>query len=337
MSQERSIMLAPGTATAGSMIQGLNLPEGTLLVFQDLLSIGPLQPRDTLEEWRTLRENYLRSLDPDPLFRFADFRRDLFTNPETLIEAEVVSVWIGTGLGEQLLLAWMPQLFRLLGRDLPKLEVVQFVYDEEAGFETQSVGVLSPEQLKAHPPAQLLDGTSVARLEAAWAAVSAANPDLLTTFLQGPADPLPLLHRSLHSIMGRFPDVDCGLGYWDLMLLHAIADKGPEAIRVVGFTMGWSSEGKDWVGAQYLFARLHRLADPVLKKPLVLLSGNTKVMRETKVELTDFGKDVRVGNANAVAVNGIDDWVGGIHLNSDAGRIWFQRNGVLVADHDKMA
>jgi hypothetical protein len=53
-------------------------------------------------------------------------------------------------------------------------------------------------------------------------------------------------------------------------------------------------------------------------------------MRETEAQLTEAGKDVLAGKLNSVTVNGIDDWVCGMHLDSVAGQIWFQRNGILV-------
>ena len=48
------------------------------------------------------------------------------------------------------------------------------------------------------------------------------------------------------------------------------------------------------------------------------------------MRLTPFGQRVLDGKANFVAMNGIDDWVFGVHLQSDAGRVWFHRDGELV-------
>jgi len=48
------------------------------------------------------------------------------------------------------------------------------------------------------------------------------------------------------------------------------------------------------------------------------------------VRLTPFGERVLAGEANFVDANGIDDWVAGVHLQSDAGRVWFYDDGQLV-------
>ena len=54
-------------------------------------------------------------------------------------------------------------------------------------------------------------------------------------------------------------------------------------------------------------------------------SGDQKQMRASEVQLTDFGRAVLPGNANAVAENGIDDWIGGVHLRGS--RPSAQRDG----------
>jgi len=118
MSDGRELHIAPGSSAGGCMEQALNLPRGSVLDNRDLLSCGPLLPLRTLDEWKRIREEYLQALTPESPFFFADFHRDLLTNASTIQEAESVTVWVGTGLSEQLLLVWMPQLLRLLNNDL---------------------------------------------------------------------------------------------------------------------------------------------------------------------------------------------------------------------------
>ena len=87
------------------------------------------------------------------------------------------------------------------------------------------------------------------------------------------------------------------------------------------------------MGDAQLFAWLKGFGEPSLPQPLVSLTGNQADMRETEVHLTDIGERVLAGELNSVRLNGIDDWVAGIHLESTADRVWFQRNGIIVADH----
>jgi len=38
---------------------------------------------------------------------------------------------------------------------------------------------------------------------------------------------------------------------------------------------------------------------------------------------------VLAGDANAVELNGIDDWVLGVHLDSATGAVWYLKQGTL--------
>jgi hypothetical protein len=53
-------------------------------------------------------------------------------------------------------------------------------------------------------------------------------------------------------------------------------------------------------------------------------------MRDCLVTPTELGRAVRDGRANHAAINGIDDWVGGVHLRAATGSPWYRRNGELL-------
>ena len=330
MSQSDELHIAPGPSAGGCMQYALNLPAGILLDNQDLHSIGPLPPLHNVQDWTRIREEYLRTLYPEFEFSFKNFHRDLLTNTQRVREANSVTLWIGTGLAEQLLLTWIVQLFRVLRIDPKKLRIIQFSHDAISGDEIQSVGILKPEALCSHPPPFSLDQAAIDSLDEAWLAVTANEPGQLLTFLNGEPGPLPFLKRSLHSLMFRFPDVETGLSRWENELLQQVVEKGPRAVKVIGFTMVSTLYSLDWVGDAWLFARLRKFADRSLRQPLILLNGDPINMRKAEVELTEAGKNVLARKLNAVTANGIDDWVCGIHLDSQAGRVWFQRDGVLV-------
>src|SRR5688572_7272807 len=124
---DAEIHIAPGPSAGGCLQAGLGLPRELLLINNDVLSCGPLPSLDSLDDWRDVREAYLRSIDREyPTFAFADQDRDLFTNRERLRAAGKITVWIGTGLAEQLLLVWVLGLLQRLDVDSAKLQLVQF-------------------------------------------------------------------------------------------------------------------------------------------------------------------------------------------------------------------
>jgi hypothetical protein len=86
----------------------------------------------------------------------------------------------------------------------------------------------------------------------------------------------------------------------------------------------------DPVGDGHLFSRLLALGSEELASPLVSFTGGTQTIRECTVATTAFGQKVLAGDTNNVQVNGIDDWVGGVHLSSAEGKFTFRDGNSLV-------
>ena len=324
-----------GSSAAGVLRQAFDLPRHSLLIHDDLLSCGPLIPLRSIDEWRKQREKYLRTLYPFE-FAFDSAHRDLLSCTEDLRDSQKVTLWLGTGVADQLLLAWLIQLFRLLNVDLNKLQVIQFSIEPNSRYEVLGIGMLNADKLKEHPEPFVPDQVAIDSLDKAWSAITNSSPFQLIEFLESEPGPLPFLQRSLQSLVVRFPDLESGLSLWDFELLRQVVEKGPTAAKVVGFTIIRLIDHLDCVGDAYLFSRLKRLGDPSLNQPLVMLSGNTSELRETEVLPTDTGKAVLDGAVNAVTLNGIDDWVGGIHLDSAADNVWFQSAGVIIENPSRL-
>jgi hypothetical protein len=193
------------------------------------------------------------------------------------------------------------------------------------------MGVLNPAQVGAHPPAIALAEEDIAELDAAWSAVTASDPAALLAFIGGEAGPLPFLRRALAVLVTRFPDFYTGLNAWDSLILQCVRDHGPQAAWVIAQTMAHAMEPHlDWAGDAYLLARLRRLAEPALPHPFVSFTGSWTALRGCEVTLTETGARALEGEANFVALNGIDDWIGGVHLDSSEGWVWFRRHDTLV-------
>jgi hypothetical protein len=323
------VHVVPGSSAAGCLREALHPACATLLVHRDLLSCGPLPRLDSIDEWRRVRQAYLRTLWSDDWASLEqDFEQDLSFQSDTLRAATTITLWIGTGLAEQLLLGWIVELLRLLNVELSALRVVQF-HRTSTHSEVVGIGVLDPQALRDHPEPQSLHQHALNELSSAWQAVTAPEPDALLAFLGADADSLPFLRRGLNGLLYRFPDLQRGLNVWELELLRYTREVGPRALRIVGYTMGHDLSIPDWVGDDYLFHRLRRLADTALAHPLVALTGDIR-LRTTEAHLTARGHDVLDGRANFVALNGIDDWVGGVHLDSTRGQVWFRADRTLV-------
>jgi hypothetical protein len=83
----------------------------------------------------------------------------------------------------------------------------------------------------------------------------------------------------------------------------------------------------DWLGDMHLFHRLIGMA--AARSPLISVTGSRTAMRGCEVKLTSFGQDVLAGNANNVRENGIDDWIGGVHLSAES-HVTFRSGDSLI-------
>jgi hypothetical protein len=104
---------------------------------------------------------------------------------------------------------------------------------------------------------------------------------------------------------------------------------GPKAVRAIGHTLGENFDA-DLVGDHYLFWHLRHLGSSGCAQPLIRISGDASSMRTCEVALTDAGRSVLELRTNAVHLNGIDEWVLGVHLSSERGTVWYQKDGAIV-------
>jgi hypothetical protein len=324
------VHIASGDSAAGCLREVLRLDRAELLVNHDLLSCGPLPPLAPLDRWRAVRERFLIGLSPEgPGFSFEASDRDLLTHATRLTSAARLTLWIGTGLAEQLLLIWVVEVCRHLGADPARVQVVQFA-TVGRGFEVVGTGALHPDELRMAPEAVGLDERALDEVSRAWAAVTAATPDALLHFLADGDHPLPFLRRSLRALLYHYPDVQGGVNAWERELLRHVREDGPRLTRVVGFTMGEDLPFPEWASDGYLWDRLRRLGDSRLARPLVVLSGDTSQMRTTEVRLTADGEAILDRRGHFVDWNGIDDHVAGVHLRSAVGAVWYRDGETLV-------
>ena len=310
-------------------MQAIHPKPEDVLVNDDVLSCGPLLLFRSVEQWTNLRGTYWDTVLPGDFSPPSQFNRDFLATLLDLRDADSIVVWIGIGLAEQLLLAWIVHLLRFSGSQA-QVSVVQFTRAGKRNMDVWGLGLLNPEQIREHPPIEPLTADALTELNHCWAAVSSADPaQFLSVISNGPTC-VPHFKSSLEQIIRRYPDHQTGLGRWDFELLKYTKEMGPKVTRVIGETAGLNFDA-DLVGDPYLFWRLRRLGASDLAHPLVALSGDPYNMRDCEVAITEVGELVLAGRANAIELNGIDDWVLGVHLDSSQGSVWYRKRSTLVS------
>ncbi len=321
--------IAFGDPAELALREALSIGRDDVAVLRDELSCGPLPATDNLERWRTTRlgywDDFARKVSGSPRkrrFRAPSWARDLVTGLDRLAAADQIVIWLGRGLGDQLALASLPWLLRLLGKADTPIRVVQFDRGP-SGRPISSVRILDADRLRNHPPEYDLTEDDRRELDDAWAAVTAPEPSALVRMARRKSGRLPFLRAAIARLLRHYPDARTGLNIHEARLLASTRDNGPLAARIISETMAASNRvNGDGVGDNWLFARLRGLADPACPHPAVILTGARVTIRLTRARLTPDGHRFLEGSANFVEQNGIDDWVGGVHLDSKAGNVW---------------
>ena len=154
------------------------------------------------------------------------------------------------------------------------------------------LGELTPEQLRALPAAPLSE-EAIALGARAWRALAAPDPRGVAELATVRSPELRFLGEAFDRLAREYPSTRDGLSLTERRLLA-----GAPGTRVELFQRAWRKEPRPFLGDTTAFAILDRLA------PLIAPDGN----------LTPDGKRVLAGEADFVALHGIDRWIGGVHL-----------------------
>jgi hypothetical protein len=322
---------------AGGLTKGLAVSSKDMVSLCDYLPSGPVRGFSDLESWRAARLAFWEGVYAAAAERPKQRRKcakhwavhPVIPEPERLIDASEVVLWLGTGLAEQLMLTWMPQFLRAVGARGAKLHVVQFERNS-SGVGISEVAYVTSDEIRAAPAVRALGDTEFAYLDVAWRAITCSEPDTLLRLLHDDSAALPILRAALRRVLWRFPDFRSGVSRQDAQLLSSTRDHGPAAASVVGRSVIALENEGDRAGDLLLWWRLRRLADPALPHPAVTIAGVQGWIAGAEVNLTSVGERIARGELNFVELNGIDDWVGGVHLDSRVGDVWFRRDDALI-------
>lgn len=324
------LLLVPSFSAAAALVA--HCPTAMSLPFADDLSHGPLANHFEAEFWVTLRSRYWQTLTAESgaaemVSLCQECTALLFT---AISQCQGLTVWISNNLQDFLLLAFIVSASSTHGADLRDLKVVFVDFDMKSGRRIGSLNEFWPAQLEPWvSQAQALSDVDRGLLQLAWSAVSSADPAYLANVAASIDEGTYGCSSKLAIYLQRYPSVRNGLNAIDEELLAACGTEATKAARIIGEVLGLRGDSGDQIGDLVLFARLLKLGDPALRKPLLNLTGDLQHLRSTQATLTDFGAAVLAGSENAIAVNGIDEQIGGARLRPPG--VWCRNmDGALI-------
>jgi hypothetical protein len=179
------------------------------------------------------------------------------------------------------------------------------------------LGPLSPGQLASLFPSRVpLTAQQIALGRRVWDLFRGPDPrglaELATT---GVTAPLPFLQGALRRHIEDFPSTRDGLGRSERQILIALGEKPLLAGEIFAATQ--RMEERVFMGDSSFWSILRRLARS--RRPLVH-SEHVPAMLPRQgppFTLTESGKAVLAGEADHIVINGLDRWMGGVHLTTE--------------------
>ena len=282
--------------SSGGTLSGL-LPKAKILVWRDALYDGPVPGGLSLAQLSRIRTRHWGagnelSIRDRELARFRRFQ-------------EVV-LWFGPTMVCQLSLIQVLDWFAGQKKGDTRVTLVD---EEYAGW-------LPPQKLGPYLERRRPVTAAMYRLaRRVWKAFTARDPRKLNEFLSADLAALPELRRILLLQAQEYPDSRNGLSRIERRLLDNLS-KPTVVAHLVGAVMP-----DETFGDGYYFdivRRFLRSRNQLINFDEPFTGDFAGVeFRRSRIALTNFGRKVLRSKADAVAFNGIDRWIGSVHLEGN--------------------
>ena len=322
---------------ATSVVEPSGLP-GDHLIWREVLLSGPTPSGLSPTEWANVRATFLSSaygLDSKACLAQLTSQQAALQNYSSYGE---VVLWFDMDLFCQSMLLFMLNWFAKQDLSNTRLSMVNV---NSANFVATDdiIAICRMDALQVSP---LFDqrvevtNATLSLASNAWSAYCSSNPLSIQQVISADSSALPVLKDNLLGHLARFPSVRNGLGQVENSALQLINS------GIKQFTLLCSefekAEPVYGFGNLQLFNELQRLAN--VSQPLLVISdvkqqpltSDAGPVIEASLEITDTGRAVMNGQKNFIALNGIDLWLGGVHLNANnPGWLWSEQSRTLQA------
>ncbi len=314
--------------SAGGILRHAGIP-GVVTIWADVLHEGPAVGGLSASEWRELRARYVANEG------YIDYERALRTSAawdagvESSAEHEEVVLWFEHDLFDQLILV---RLLDWFAEARPQhLRLTLICIDRHPAVERfLGLGQLNAAQLAGLFPSR--EPVTAAQFDVArraWSAFLAPDPRRLERLIEADTSPLPFLAAALRRQLQEFPSVEHGLSRTEQEAMRLIA-RSPITLHDL-FREEQQLEEAPFMGDMAFYRAVTRLAEG--SHPLVEVQPRVP-LREvgtSVVSATEEGRAVVAGRLDRVRLNGLDRWLGGVHLQGrEAAWRWDQAAARLV-------
>jgi hypothetical protein len=297
---------------AAQLVEATGIP-GTVLPWRDVLHEGPVPAGLGLQELGEVRAHFLfeRGWAQSSEEALREFRERDTTLQAGLAEDEIV-LWFEADLYDQLqilqILEWIGQHERPL---LSLICIGAFPgIDQFTGL-----GQLTPSQLgELFPARRRVNQKQVELATRAWQAFTSPGPQLVNRLVFSDTAALEFLGPALIRLLELYPLTTNGLDRTERQVLQVLSSGSMSFAEL--FPKVQALEERPFLGDSTLWSRLLALGGG--PEPAVRIAPHD-------LSITSFGRACFQGGADFIQANGIDRWIGGVHLTRDSPWRWDPR------------
>ncbi len=262
---------------------------GEVLAWTDVLHEGPVPQGLPLEELSAVRGRFIEECHWGDAMAFEQRDRTL----RGYVRHDEVVLWFEHDLFDQLLLLQLLDWFATRDVEPARLTLIQ------AG---DYLGPMTPSQLaQLFPSRRPVSSEQLTLAHSAWKAFRSPDPTDIEKLLLNGTAALPYLDAALERHLEQFPSLRNGLSRTERQILEN-ASKGIDD-RVQLFLADQSMERRIFMG------------DTTFFRYIGVLSSARHPLLDENLRVTRVGADVLEGRKDAVRINGINRWLGGVHLH----------------------
>jgi hypothetical protein len=308
---------------------------GEHFAFREALIAGATPQGLSNEDWLKVRAAFLSD---DYTLDYQQCHDDLSQQQQALANLDLheeVILWFEHDCFCQLHLIYLLQHLAAINLHQTALSLV--CINEFPGKENfRGLGELNPEQMASLFATRTTVSEEEKHLaQQAWQAYCSATPEPLVSLLRRDTSALPFLQAALQKHLERFPSTQNGLGRIENRALQLLRD-GHENFSEL-FAAFIKLEPLYGLGDAQLWNILKRLAQATKPALSIEIEDMERAMQsgaflQAPLQLTSFGEAVLAGNGDFVRANGINQWLGGVHLSANQLWRWQEETRTLVPE-----
>lgn len=306
---------------AANTLKHTDIP-GESIVWCDVLHEGPTPANLAPDAWRRLRAQFHADMGFGSFNECLGLLSKMDEDLDKFRHHDEVILWFEHDLFDQLILIRLLHWFQQC--DLTRTKLSLICIGEFPGVERFiGLGQLNPEQMATLFGTQHeVTDEEIGLAQAAWSAFCSPHPQAIEAVIRSDTSTLPFLRDALLRHLEEFPSTRNGLSRTERQILEVITSGHHQPAAI--FRAAQEKEERPFMGDKTFWTHLVRLAKS--DNPLLQVEGQDQFFwsdgqapdnndfREQTILLTEKGRDVLSDRDDWVKLNGIDRWLGGVHL-----------------------